>query len=88
MKKKNKHDFYKCYCCGYYTLSSGDMSSYEICNVCFWEDDEYQYDNPDSAGGANKVSLNQARLNYKAFGVSKKEFLQYVSKPDIYNLED
>lgn len=32
---------YKCLCCGYRTLDS--RSEYDICQVCFWEDDAYLY---------------------------------------------
>jgi len=52
-----------CRCCG--SLVIDDYDSYEICPVCGWEDDEYQYEHPDSIGGANKVSLNEAREAYK-----------------------
>lgn len=44
---------YKCKCCGYYTLSekpldhNGYPGTFEICPVCFWEDDSIQYKNPD-----------------------------------------
>lgn len=30
---------YKCLCCGYRTLDT--RSEYDICPVCFWEDDAY-----------------------------------------------
>ncbi len=30
---------YKCFCCGYTTLDS--RGGYDICPVCFWEDDRY-----------------------------------------------
>lgn len=52
---------YKCPCCGYYTLNEPPNGTYNICPVCFWEDDIVQLDNPDYANGANKVSLNEAR---------------------------
>lgn len=38
--------------------------SYEICPVCFWENDDYQYDNPDSMGGANSLSLNDYKKRW------------------------
>ncbi len=35
-----KHDKkYKCLCCGYQTLDT--RGEYDICPVCFWEDDAY-----------------------------------------------
>lgn len=55
-----------CPCCGKLTLSGKPPGTYEICDVCGWEDDEVQYKNPDLAGGANETSLNEARRRYAA----------------------
>ena len=38
---------------------------YEVCPVCGWEDDGLQRDNPDYAGGANRMSLNEAKVAYR-----------------------
>ena len=35
------------------------VGKYEICEVCGWEDDPVQLADPDFAGGANKLSLNE-----------------------------
>ena len=78
---------YKCKCCGYYTLEDEPLDpnlhpgTFEICPVCFWEDDAIQYKNPDYAGGANNVSLNEAKKNFKLFGAVEKEMIKYVRKP-------
>lgn len=72
---------YQCPCCGNYTLPDKPAGTYYICKVCYWEDDNVQYDDPDYRGGANGESLNQARRNYKEFGVSDKRFLDKVRKP-------
>lgn len=32
---------YQCPCCGYKTLDS--RGEYDICSVCFWEDERYLY---------------------------------------------
>ena len=37
----------------------------DICDVCDWCDDAIQESNPKYEGGANKMSLNQAREAYK-----------------------
>lgn len=55
---------YKCPCCKNRTLSERPPGTYQICPICKWEDDEIQYYNPDYKGGANKVSLNEARQEY------------------------
>ncbi|WP_374940084.1 CPCC family cysteine-rich protein [Streptomyces finlayi] len=49
-------DSYPCPCCGNRVLDAMP-GSYEICPVCFWEDDGVQFRWPTMAGGANKVSL-------------------------------
>ena len=51
--------FLPCPCCGALTLA--EKGAYEICEVCNWEDDPFQAANPDRAGGANVMSLNEAR---------------------------
>lgn len=87
-KKKLK---YKCPCCGYYTFLSKPIGEYDICPVCFWEDDPYQSDNHDIEGMANTVSLNQARENYKKFGACQEDMIKYVRPPqedELTGLDD
>nr|WP_175560490.1 CPCC family cysteine-rich protein [Janthinobacterium lividum] len=52
-----------CPCCGAKTIS--EPGQYEICEVCNWEDDPVQCAEPDYAGGANHVSLNEARTAWR-----------------------
>lgn len=61
------NDRLKCPCCGQYYFEEEDF--YEICEVCGWEDDSLQRDDPDYEGGANKMSLNQAK---KAWAEGRK----------------
>jgi hypothetical protein len=70
-----------CPCCGYLTLEEPPPGTYDICKVCFWEDDPVQFRDPDSAGGANAVSLNQARRNYAEHRVSEPRFKRNVRPP-------
>lgn len=77
----NSNKKYKCPCCGYLTLKNEAPGSFEICPVCFWEDDNIQYFNPDYEGGANGVSLKQARKNYELIGAISKEYLNNVRLP-------
>jgi hypothetical protein len=69
-----------CPCCGHLTLEF-DPGDYEICPVCYWEDDPVQSNDPDFKPGANKVSLNEARANYRAVGVSELEYKDNVRPP-------
>lgn len=48
-----------CPCC--YGLTLEEQGAYEICETCGWEDDPVQFADPDYRGGANKLSLNEAR---------------------------
>lgn len=72
---------YKCPCCGFYTLQEKANGTYEICPVCFWEDDPIQLHDEKYEGGANKVSLMQAQKNYQMFGASEKEWIEHVRSP-------
>jgi hypothetical protein len=68
---------FPCPCCGYLTFTD-TPGSYEICHVCFWEDDPVQLLDPWYEGGANKVSLEQAQKNFVRFGVSEQGFVKNV----------
>ena len=73
---------YKCPCCGYYTIGEKPPGTYEICPVCFWEDDHVQFNDPNYSGGANELSLNASRKNFKQFGASEKRFISNVRPPE------
>lgn len=55
---------YICPVCGKYMFESA--GEFDICQVCNWEDDLVQLDDPDEEGGANRMSLNQAREAWAA----------------------
>lgn len=78
---------YKCPCCGYYTYDEKPNGNYDICPVCFWEDDPIQLDDHDAEGGANKVSLNQARTNYKLFNACESNMITFVRPPNDFELK-
>ena len=71
---------YQCLCCGYYTLTEEPPGSYEICKVCYWEDD--YINNIDDGGGPNDgISLREARKNYKNFGAFNIKYINKVRPP-------
>lgn len=78
---------YRCKCCGNYTIKDEPLDpniypgTFEICPVCFWEDDSLQFLKSNMEGGANRVSLNQAQKNYLEFGASERRFLSFVRPP-------
>lgn len=65
---------YKCPCCENNTLYEEPPGTFEICPICNWEDDEVQYNDPTYAGGANEMSLNDARKIYKSQRVEKNNY--------------
>lgn len=69
-----------CPCCHFLTIED-EPGHFDICPVCFWEDDPIQRDNIGYEGGANLTSLQEARRNYLAFGVSEERFKQYIRPP-------
>jgi hypothetical protein len=62
------------------TLDDGP-GSYEICPVCFWEDDLVQLRWPDYTGGANKPSLIEAQVNFANTGVVEPRLVHLVRGP-------
>ncbi|MDH6267563.1 peptide methionine sulfoxide reductase MsrB [Rhizobium sp. SG_E_25_P2] len=66
--RQGKNGLFACPCCERYSFA--EAGGYEICGACGWEDDPVQEAKPDLAGGANKVSLLQARANYRTHGFS------------------
>lgn len=72
---------FTCPCCGNLTLEEEGVGTYEICPVCFWENDKVQFENPDLTDGANEVSLNEARRNYREFGAAASNYLSRVRPP-------
>jgi hypothetical protein len=74
-------DKFACPCCGYKTFDNVLNGSYEICPVCFWEDDPLQFNNPEFEGGANRMSLRQAQRNFREFGACSREMLSNVRLP-------
>lgn len=73
---------FACPCCGYLTLERSPGGTFRICEVCFWEDDGGQLRDPDYASGANKVSLRDARQNFREHGASELRCVQYVRPPE------
>ena len=69
-----------CPCCGNLTLE-GLTGHYDICPVCYWEDDPLQREEPAMAVGANVVSLRMAQENYRKFGASELTFRHLVRVP-------
>ncbi len=77
---------YPCPHCGNLTLGEPPPETFEVCPVCYWEDDDVQYRDPEFRGGANKVILCEARTNYASFGASAEGFGGQVRTPRLDEL--
>ena len=78
----------RCPCCLCKTLHI--RGEYDICPVCFWEDDGQDEDDADEVcGGPNgDLSLTQARENYRRIGASREQDLPYIRAPRPEELPD
>ena len=68
-----------CPCCGACSLDEPD--EYDICPVCWWEDDGQDNHNADRVnGGPNyQLSLTQARLNFLTHGIFDPDRVDLVA---------
>jgi hypothetical protein len=71
----------RCPCCGCKTLT--ERTAFEICEVCFWEDDgQDDGDADERRGGPNgSLSLREARANYLRFGACEESMVGNVRPP-------
>ena len=72
---------YRCPCCGFITLV--ERGAYELCRVCYWEDDgQDEHDAAEVRGGPNAgLSLEQARRNFRALGACNEHCTRFVRPP-------
>jgi hypothetical protein len=76
--------YFTCPCCGYPTL--GERGTYEICEICNWEDDGQDSHNSEKIlSGPNKnYSLSECRENFeKHHTMYRSEDEKFKSKPRI-----
>lgn len=79
---------FACPCCGYRTLDLPSPGSFEVCPICYWEDDNVQFEDPDYQGGANHISLREAQRNFLDFGAASKDAVACVRKPESTDERD
>ena len=66
-----------CPCCGHLTFNQ-PHGSYDLCPVCFWEDDAYQLRYPELLGRANGITLVEAQQYYRELGACAPDFVNKV----------
>lgn len=70
-----------CYCCGHKTLTEGP-GEYDICPVCFWEDDGSGFIGSDTPSSVNNgLRLNEAQKNYQKWGAAHPDYVARVRPP-------
>ncbi len=67
---------FPCPCCGYIVFDE-PPGSYDICPICFWEDDISQLRFPTTTG-ANHPNLIEAQENYAREGVCESRLQDHV----------
>lgn len=72
------NSYIQCYCCGYFTIE--ERGNYEICPVCFWEDDGGNKDKTNMYSSVNHMTLDEGRMNFLEVGACAHKFIQYVQK--------
>ncbi len=72
---------HQCPCCFNRTLN--ERGGFDICEVCYWEDDRQNDHDADRVrGGPNGwLSLTVARSNYQTFGACEENAVAHVRRP-------
>jgi hypothetical protein len=84
-REKGENGKYVCPCCGYATLD--EVNKYEICKICFWEDDGQDDPKADEClRGPNLIGLTQARINFLQVGASNPKDLAHVKAPKLKDI--
>ncbi|MEM9914868.1 MAG: CPCC family cysteine-rich protein [Planctomycetota bacterium] len=65
-----------CPCCDYATLE--ERGVYDICPVCFWEDDGQDVDALDRVSGPNHITLREGRRHFLSCGACDPSMLKHV----------
>ena len=78
---------YPCPCCGYLVFSE-PPGSFEVCPICYWEDDHVQLRYVNWAGGANQPNLIDGQRTYAAVGAMDTRSVSSVRAPRAGDLRD
>ena len=71
---------FPCPCCGYLIFDE-PPGSYDICPICFWEDNIVQLRFPEMGGGPNKISLIESQKNFAAMGACEERLCKHTRRP-------
>jgi hypothetical protein len=68
-----------CPCCGHATLD--ERGDYDICPICFWEDDSSDSDRAEVHSGPNHMTLVEGRINFLRIGACEHAMRAHVRRP-------
>ena len=74
--KPEDNKLLQCPCCDYFTL--GERGGYDICPICFWEDDGTDINSIDKDSGPNHMTLRAGRLNFEKIGACNLSMIKNV----------
>ncbi len=87
-QKRTKSQRHPCNCCGCYTLvGTKEDIAWDICPVCFWEND-VSGENPEAYSGANHMTLAEGRANYRLCGACDPAMVSHVRAPHSLELPE
>ena len=69
----------QCPVCHYYTLEV--RLDWEICPVCFWEDDVHEVGRNPSSPANRGMRLSQARENFLSLGAKDERSVSHTREP-------
>lgn len=73
---------YKCPVCKEYEFEMAN--DFDICHVCFWENDGLQSENPNMTGGANLLSLNEYKQNWNKINTIVPTLIKKLKITKVY----
>jgi hypothetical protein len=77
---ETREAIHQCPACDYFTLPT--RAQYDICPVCFWEDDGMDIDRLDQISGPNHLTLREARRNFREIGACAATYIEQVLPAD------
>lgn len=69
----------QCPCCDYYTLDR--RGAFDVCPICYWEDDGQDLDQLDVVSGPNHITLREGRANFERIGACDQAAVGLVATP-------
>src|SRR5262245_51386512 len=71
---------YPCPACGYLTIEN--PADWDICPICFWEDDVFYTPGEDRTSSANRgMAISEAQANFILYGAVDLKCKDHVRQP-------